>query len=137
MIVFSANMFSTHATGITKKRKIKMNKLLIALGLVATVALAGCNKEKAPETGATTGEHIENAADQAAHDLKNAADHAASETTAAADNAVAKIDAATEEATAKTEAATHDVKEATKNATADAAAAIEKTASDVKEKAHQ
>ena len=61
-----------------------MNKLLIALGLVATVALAGCNKEKAPETGATTGEHIENAADQAAHDLKNAADHAASETTAAA-----------------------------------------------------
>ncbi len=31
----------------------------------ATVALVGCNKDKAPETGATTGEHLENAAQQA------------------------------------------------------------------------
>ncbi|MDQ9968737.1 hypothetical protein RFX04_13845, partial [Acinetobacter baumannii] len=36
-----------------------MNKLLVALGLAATVALVGCNKDKAPETGATTGEHLE------------------------------------------------------------------------------
>mgnify|MGYP003512656527 CR=1 FL=1 len=35
-----------------------MNKLLVALGLAATVALVGCNKDKAPETGATTGEHL-------------------------------------------------------------------------------
>ena len=35
-----------------------MNKLLLALGLAATVALVGCAKEKAPETGATTGEQL-------------------------------------------------------------------------------
>lgn len=42
-----------------------MNKILLALGLTATIALVGCNKDKAPETGATTGEHVENAVDQA------------------------------------------------------------------------
>jgi hypothetical protein len=48
----------------------KMNKLLVALGLAATVALVGCNKDKAPETGATTGEHLEQAAEQAGADVK-------------------------------------------------------------------
>ena len=95
-----------------------MNKLLAAAGLAATVALVGCNKDKAPETGATTGEHIENAASQASHDIKNAAEHAASETEAAADKTAAKIDAAADEAAAKTEAAAHNAKEATKNAAA-------------------
>ena len=42
-----------------------MYKLAIALGLATTVALVGCNKQKAPETGATTGEHLQKAADQA------------------------------------------------------------------------
>ncbi|MFI7916577.1 hypothetical protein ACFMJ1_10210, partial [Acinetobacter baumannii] len=51
-----------------------MNKLLVALGLAATVALVGCNKDKAPETGATTGEHLENAAQQASADIKSAGD---------------------------------------------------------------
>ncbi|QXW24735.1 hypothetical protein KXJ74_10095 [Acinetobacter johnsonii] len=111
-----------------------MNKLLVALGLTATVALVGCNKEKAPETGATTGEHLENAPAKQLTTLKMR-DHAASETTAAADHAAAKIDAAADEAAAKTEAAAHDVKEVTKEATADAAAAVEKGAADVKEKA--
>ena len=54
-----------------------MNKLLVALGLAATVALVGCNKDKAPETGATTGEHLENAAQQASADIKSAGDKAA------------------------------------------------------------
>ncbi len=49
-----------------------MNKLLIALGLAAAVVLVGCSKEKAPETGATTGEHLENAAEQAGHDINSA-----------------------------------------------------------------
>ena len=49
-----------------------MNKLLVTLGLAATVALVGCNKDKAPETGATTGEHLENAAEQAGADIKDA-----------------------------------------------------------------
>lgn len=57
-----------------------MNKLMIALGLVATVALVGCNKDKAPETGATTGEHLENAADQAGHDMQDASREAAVDT---------------------------------------------------------
>jgi hypothetical protein len=26
-----------------------MNKILLALGLIATIALVGCNKDKAPE----------------------------------------------------------------------------------------
>lgn len=64
-----------------------MNKLLIALGLAATVALVGCAKEKAPETGATTGEHLENAAAQAAHDAKDATHEAATATATAVDNA--------------------------------------------------
>ena len=48
-----------------------MNKLLIALGLATTVALVGCSKEEAPETGATTGEHLENAANQPCQFSKN------------------------------------------------------------------
>ncbi len=92
-----------------------MNKLLVALGLAATVALVGCNKEKAPETGATTGQHIENAATQAGQDIKNAADEAAAKTEAAADN----------------------VKTAAKDATAATAGAVEKGAADVKEKTQQ
>jgi len=84
-----------------------MNKLLVALGLAATVALVGCNKEKAPETGATTGQHIENAATQAGQDIKNAADEAAAKKTAA------------------------------KDATAATAGAVEKGAADVKEKTQQ
>ena len=53
-----------------------MNKLLVALGLAATVALVGCNRDQAPETGATTGEHLENAAEQAGHDISGAAEEA-------------------------------------------------------------
>ena len=62
------------------KGNMTMNKLLVALGLAATVALVGCNKDKAPETGATTGEHLENAADQAGHDIANATSEAATAT---------------------------------------------------------
>ena len=69
-----------------------MNKLLVALGLAATVALVGCNKDKAPETGATTGEHLEHAADQASADVKNAADSAASNVATAVDTAADQID---------------------------------------------
>ncbi len=71
-----------------------MNKLLIALGLAAAVVLVGCSKEKAPETGATTGEHLENAAEQAGHDINKAASEAVSDTQKAADEASAKIGAA-------------------------------------------
>ena len=71
-----------------------MNKLLVALGLAATVALVGCNKDKAPETGATTGEHLENVAEQAGADVKNAADSAASNVATAVDTAADQIDAA-------------------------------------------
>lgn len=92
-----------------------MNKLLIVLGLAAAVTLVGCSKEKAPETGATTGEHLENAAQQASHDMENAASEAA----------------------AKTEAAAKDVKDAAKDATAHVAGAVEQGAGDVKEKAQQ
>ncbi|OIG89003.1 hypothetical protein A7M99_05785, partial [Acinetobacter baumannii] len=86
-----------------------MNKLLVALGLAATVALVGCNKDKAPETGATTGEHLENAAQQATADIKSAGDQAASDIATATDNASAKIDAAADhaaDATAKAAAET-------------------------------
>src|SRR5690606_42120987 len=66
---------------------MKMNKLLVALGLAATVALVGCNKDKAPETGATTGEHLEGAANQAGHDISNTTSEAANDTATAMDNA--------------------------------------------------
>ena len=114
-----------------------MNKLFIALGLVATVALVGCNKDKAPETGATTGEHLENAASQATHDIATDTDHAASETKAATDTATAKINEAADEAATKTQAAAADAKAAVKDATAHVAGAVEKGAADVKEKAEQ
>lgn len=114
-----------------------MNKLLVALGLAATVALVGCNKEKAPETGATTGQHIENAATQAGQDIKNAADEAAAKTEDATNKAVAHIDAAADDAAKKTEAAADDVKTAAKDVTAATAGAVEKGAADVKEKTQQ
>lgn len=104
-----------------RKGNMKMNKLLVALGLAATVALVGCNKDKAPETGATTGEHLEHAADQA-----TAVTTAADQIDAAADHTAT----ATAEAAAKTEAAARD-------ATAKVAGAVESTAADVKEKAQQ
>ena len=120
-----------------RKGNMKMNKLLVALGLAATVALVGCNKDKAPETGATTGEHLENAAEQAGADVKNAADAATSNVATAVDTAADQIDAAadhtahaTAEAAAKTEAAARD-------ATAKVAGAVESGAADVKEKAQQ
>ena len=86
-----------------------MNKLLVALGLAATVALVGCNKDKAPETGATTGEHLENAAQQASADIKSAGDKAADDIATATDNA--------------------------RKATADTAQAVENTAAEVKKDA--
>ncbi len=120
-----------------RKGNMKMNKLLVAFGLAATVALVGCNKDKAPETGATTGEHLENAAEQASADIQNATATATDNIATAADNAADQIDAAadhtahaTAEAAAKTEAAARD-------ATADVAGAVESTAADVKEKAQQ
>lgn len=103
-----------------------MNKLLVALGLTATVALVGCNKDKAPETGATTGEHLENAADQAGHDIADATSEAATATATAADNAAENA-----------EAAAHNAKEAAKDATAATAGAVEQGAANVKEKAQQ
>lgn len=66
-----------------------MNKLLLALGLATTVAMVGCSKEKAPETGATTGQHLEKAAEQTAHDIKDATQNAANATATAVDNAAA------------------------------------------------
>jgi hypothetical protein len=120
-----------------EKGNMKMNKLLVALGLAATVALVGCNKDKAPETGATTGEHLENAAEQAGADVKNAADAATTNVATAVDTAADQIDAAadhtahaTAEAAAKTEAAARD-------ATANVAGAVESGAAEVKEKAQQ
>ncbi|WP_065708758.1 hypothetical protein, partial [Acinetobacter baumannii] len=73
-------------------------ELLVAIGLAAPVALVGCNKDKALETGATTGEHLENAAQQATADIKSAGDQAASEIANATDNATAKISAAADHA---------------------------------------
>lgn len=54
-----------------------MKKLMMIASLAAAVALVGCSKEKAPETGATTGQHLENAANQAGHDIKDASHNAA------------------------------------------------------------
>ncbi len=47
MFIFSLSI----PIGCHKEKERKMNKLLVALGLAATVALVGCNKDKAPETG--------------------------------------------------------------------------------------
>jgi methyl-accepting chemotaxis protein len=103
-----------------------MNKLLVALGLAATVAMVGCSKEKAPETGATTGQHLESAAEQAGHDIKDATQNAANATATAVDNAAES-----------TERAAHNAKEAAKDATAATASAVEQGAENVKEKAQQ
>jgi hypothetical protein len=100
----------------------RMNKLLVALGLAATVALVGCNKDKAPETGATTGEHLENAANQAGHDISDATANAANETAVAVDNAA--------EATA---AAADNVAQHAEDATVAAADAVEDGAANVKQ----
>ena len=101
-----------------------MNKLVIALGLAATVALVGCKKNEAPETGATTGEHLENAAQQAGHDVVDATQNAATATATAVDHAA--------DATAN---AAHNAKEAAKDATAATAGAVEQGAANVKEAA--
>ena len=118
-----------------RKGNMKMNKLLVALGLAATVALVGCNKDKAPETGATTGEHLENAAQQVGADVQNATEQASENVATAVDTAGDQIDAAadhtanaTAEAAAKTEAAARD-------ATAKVAGAVEQGAANVKQDA--
>ena len=100
-----------------------MNKLVIALGLAASVAMVGCSKEKPPETGATTGEHLENAAQQAGNDVANATQSAATATANAADSAADN-------------AATTTV-DAAKDATVATAGAVEHGAAHVKEKAQQ
>jgi 4-diphosphocytidyl-2C-methyl-D-erythritol kinase len=112
-----------------------MNKILIALGLAATVALVGCKKDTPPETGATTGEHLENAADQAGHDIAVATDHAASETAEAFDNAASATAQAADNAAMHAENAAHNAKEAAKDATAAVAGSVERGAADVREKA--
>ena len=118
-----------------RKGNITMNKLLVALGLAATVALVGCNKDKAPETGATTGEHLENAVEQTGADVQDAAATATDNVATAVDTTAEQIDAAadhtaeaTAEAAAKTEAAARD-------ATAKVAGAVESAAADVKQDA--
>ena len=112
-----------------------MNKLLVALGLAATVALVGCNKEKAPETGATTGEHLENAATQAGEDIKDATQNAADNTAVEVDNAAAATENAAHNTAVAVDNAADATVDATKNATAEAAAAVEQGAANVKEKA--
>ena len=112
----------------------KMNKLLVALGLAATVALVGCNKEKAPETGATTGEHLEN---QAGEDIKDATHNAAENTAVAVDNAAAATENAAHNTAVAVDNAADTTVDATKDATANAAAAVEEGAANVKEKAQQ
>ncbi len=114
--------------------KTTMNKLLVALGLAATVALVGCNKDKAPETGATTGEHLENAAQQASADIKSAGDQAASDIATATDNASAKIDAAADHAADATAKAAARTEATARKATADTAQAVENAAADVKKR---
>ncbi len=111
-----------------------MNKLLVALGLAATVALVGCNKDKAPETGATTGEHLENAAQQASADIKSAGDKAADDIATATDNAAEKIDAATDHAADATAKAAAETEATARKATADTAQAVENTAAEVKKR---
>ena len=91
-----------------------MNKLLVALGLAATVALVGCNKKENPETGATTGEHLENAATQAGHDMEDATHEASQETDQAMDNAAANASRAADEAAAATSRAADATAEAAK-----------------------
>lgn len=110
-----------------------MNKLLVALGLAATVALVGCNRDQAPETGATTGEHLENAAEQAGHDISGAAEEASAEM----DEAAAELDQAADNAAAATSQAWDETKETTKDATATAAGAVEQGAANVREEAQQ
>jgi Sec-independent protein translocase protein TatA len=122
---------------INLKKVYKMNKILLALGLIATIALVGCNKDKAPETGATTGEHVENAVDQAKHDVENATKDAASATAQAADHAANATATAVDHAADATAHAADATVDAAKNATATAAGAVEKGAADVKEKAQQ
>lgn len=119
------------------KGNMRMNKLLVALGLAATVALVGCNKDKAPETGATTGEHLENAANQAGHDISDATANAANETATAVDNAADATAAAANNAADHAEAAAHDAKEVAKDATAATAGAVENGAANVKKEAQQ
>lgn len=122
---------------IQLKGNMRMNKLLVALGLAATVALVGCNKDKAPETGATTGEHLENAANQAGHDISNTTAEAANDTATAVDHAAESTTKMADEAAVRAEDAAHDAKEAAKKATAATAGAVEQGAADVKERAQQ
>lgn len=103
-----------------------MNKLLVALGLAATVTLVGCSK-KAPED-TTPKEQIENAASDAVNATATATDTAVDATTNAA---TATVDAAKE---ATTNAATATV-DAAKEATATAAGAVEQGAANVKQAA--
>ena len=114
-----------------------MNKLLVALGLAATVALVGCNKDKAPETGATTGEHLEGAANQAGHDISNTTSEAANDTATAMDNAADATAEAANTAADRAENAAEDAKEAAKDVTAATAGAVENGAANVKERAQQ
>ncbi len=87
-----------------------MNKLLVALGLAATVALVGCNKDKAPETGATTGEHLKMQLTKQAMILQMQLLKLATATADAVDNAATATAVATENAADATAQAAHDTK---------------------------
>jgi Sec-independent protein translocase protein TatA len=134
------NFYLSKTVGCQKinlKKVHNMNKILLALGLIATIALVGCNKDKAPETGATTGEHVENAVEQAKHDVESATKEAASATAQAADHAANATATAVDHAADATAHAADATVDAAKGATATAAGAVEKGAADVKEKAQQ
>ncbi|SPL69888.1 hypothetical protein KPC_1066 [Acinetobacter stercoris] len=120
---------------IVHKKVTTMNKIVIALGLAASVALVGCSKEKTPETGATTGEHLENAATQAGHDLKDAANSAASTTATAVDNAANATATATDHAATEAGKVADSAVATAKDATAKTAEAVEHGAAHVKNEA--
>ena len=112
-----------------------MNKILIVFSLATTLALIGCGKkETPPETGATTTEHLDNAAAQAHQDIATATDHAESEAGKMMDHVATDTKAAADSATAHAEDAAASAKQAAKDATAAVAGSVEQGAAEVREK---
>jgi biopolymer transport protein ExbB/TolQ len=111
---------------------MKMNKLLIALGLAAAVVLVLFKKKhlKQVQRQVNTLKMLLNK-----HADINKLQVKLYHTKKLQMKHLVKIGAAADEAAAKTEAAAEDVKNASKEATAHVAGAVEQGAADVKEKA--
>lgn len=84
------------------KQMIILSSICIALGLTA------CQKQPNPETGASTEQHLDKAAEQAKNDFKQTVDTVSAKTKQASDHAASELDHTINQTEAQIHRATRD-----------------------------